>query len=263
VSTPGFYTNDKNIEQLKTLLTKKDPTAYEQFCASLSEKKTEDLWAFQAIRDAFGDNIDAAIRKMEKAGKEADVVLAGNPFNGKIKGCHDCDHLAPQKIKYSKLAFLQKLKDLKENIAQGNEGYNNAVLLGNAFYNMSHYGNARYFYETAVLGSNHSSPFSIDSVFASMLIDNSIAKKYYRLALEKAADDEQKAKCNYMIAKCDRNDWYNRHYYNNRENEYKYDDQVYMDWKVFDGLSQYSHTKYYQEVLKECGYFSTYVKRRK
>jgi len=263
VSTSHFYANDNNIEKLKALLTKNNPTPYEQFCASLSEKKEEGLWAFQAIRDAYGDNIDAAIEKMGKAGEEASVVLAGNPFNARINDCHDCDHMATQKVKYSKMFFLQKLKEMKGNIASGMDVYNNAVLLGNAFYNMSHYGNARYFYESAVLGSGHYSPFSIDSIFMPLLTDNSIARKYYSLALEKATDDEQRAKCHYLLAKCGRNEWYNRHYYNSRENEYKYNDRVYTDLKVFDGLSQYSQTKYYQEVLKECGYFSTYVKKKK
>ena len=262
VSTPGFYTNDRNIEQLKTLLTKNNKTAYEQFCASMSEKKTEDLWAFQSIKDAFADNIDEAIRKMEKAPKDAEILLAGNPFNGKIKDCHDCDHAAPQKIKYSKLAFLQKLNEMKDNITKGNDVYNNAMLAGNAFYNISHYGNGRYFYESAVLGQGHYSPFAIDSVFVPMLTANSVATKYYKLALENAADDEQKAKCSYMLAKCARNEWYNRHYYTNKENEYGYDDKVYIDWKIFDPLNQYSHTKYYQEILKECGYFNTYIKKK-
>jgi hypothetical protein len=263
VSTPVFYISDKNIEQLKTLLSKTDQTPYEKFCASISGKKTEDLWAFQAIHDAFTDNIDMSIKKMERAGKEPGVLLAGNPFNGKIKDCHDCDHTATQKIKYSKLDFLLKLKEMKDNIAKENEVFNNAMLLGNAFYNMSHYGNARYFYESGVLGSGHYSPFSIDSVFVPMLTDNTVARKYYQLALQNAADDEQKAKCNYMIAKCDRNTWYNSHYYSDKENEYKYDEQAETDWKIFDGLSKYGHTKYYQEVLKECGYFATYLKKKK
>ena len=71
VSTSGFYANDNNIEKLKALLTKKNPTPFEEFCASMSEKKTEELWAFQAIRDAYGENIDAAIEKMGQAGEEA------------------------------------------------------------------------------------------------------------------------------------------------------------------------------------------------
>lgn len=263
VSTPGFYGNDMNIEKLKALLTKSNPTPYEQFCASMSEKKPEGLWSFQAIREAYNDNIDAAIEKMGKAGEEANLVLAGNPFNARINDCHDCDHMAVQKIKYSKLFFLQKLKEMKDNITRGKDVYNNAVLLGNAFYNMSHYGNARYFYESAVVGSGHYSPFSIDSVFMPLLTDNSIARKYYSLALEKATDNEQKAKCHYLLAKCERNNWYNRNYYNNRENEYKYDDHVYTDLKAFDGLSQYSQTQYYREVLKECGYFRIYVKKKK
>jgi len=261
-STPEFYANDKNVELLKALQTKKNPTPFDQFCIVMSKKKVEDMWAFQAIREAFADNIDAALEKMKKAGGNAEVMLAGNPFNGKIKDCHDCDHLAPQKIKYNKLAFLEKLKEMKDNIVKGNDVYNNAMLLGNAFYNISHYGNARYFYESTVLGEGHYSPFTIDSVFVPMLTANSVATKYYKLALENATDDEQKAKCNYMIAKCGRNEWYNRNYYTNKENEYGYDNKILGDWKIFDGLSQYSHTKYYQEVLKECGYFNVYVKKK-
>lgn len=78
-----------------------------------------------------------------------------------------------------------------------------------------------------------------------------------------AVDHEQKSKCYYLLAKCDRNTRYNRNYYNNRENENKYDDPVYTDLKVFDGLSQYNQTRYYQEVLKECGYFRTYINKKK
>ena len=29
----------------------------------------------------------------------------------------------------------------------------------------------------------------------------------------------------------------------------------------FDSLKQYSDTRYYQEVLRECGYFRTYLKQ--
>jgi hypothetical protein len=259
----SFYTSNANVEQLKTLFTKNNRTSFESFCMEMSEKKLSDCWAFEAIVSAYNDRIDEAILQMEKAPGNGAIMLAGNPFNNRIADCHDCDHMAPQKIKYTKLAFLKKLKEMKDNVKAGTDVYNNALLLGNAFYNMSHYGNARIFYESAVLGTGHYSPFAIDSVFVPLLTSNTRAKEYYQLALDNAADDEQRAKCIYMITKCNRNEGYNRNYFSNRENEYKYDDNYLVNWSIYEPLQAYSRTKYYQEVLKECGYFNTYVQRKK
>ncbi len=259
LSSTGFYASNKNVEDMKAFLNKKEKTPFEKLCAALSVKKIDDLVEFQAIKLAYTDSIDAAIEKMNSLSGTT-TVLAGNPFNGRIQDCHDCDHEAAQKIKYTKLSFLKKIKELEQKINAGEEVYTNSVLLANAWYNISHFGNARFFYECKVIGEGFSQPSGIDSLFRRMLINMNLAAKYYTLGLQKAANDEQRAKCQYMLAKCQRNQWYNKNIYLKKGNDY--DDQLMVDLSFLNGfkaLKQYPNTQFYKEVIKECGYFKTYA----
>lgn len=257
-----FYTSNNNVEAMKAFFDKPNKSAYEALCVKLYSLKKSDLLEFQAIKLTFEDKLAEAVSKME-AGTNANRELLGNPFNGRINDCHDCDHQAPQKIKYTKLSLLKKMKEMQDKVAAGEDVYNNAMLLANAFYNITHYGNARYFYEGAITGTGQYSPFTIDSVFQDLLTDMKQASKYYNKALQAAATNEQKAKCHYMIAKCERNQWYNQTVYNDKENWYSGENPKgdFKGWAAFKALQQYSNTQYYKEVIKECGYFRTYIGR--
>jgi len=248
-----FYASNTNVEAMKAFLDKPNKTPYEALCAKLYTMKKSDLLEYQAVRLTFEDRLAEAITKMEGASNPG-LQLLGNPFNGRIQDCHDCDHEAPQKIKYSKISLLTKMKEMEDKIAAGDDVYNNSMLLANAFYNITHYGNARYYYEGKVMGGGHYSPVSIDSVFTQLLTDMKPAIKYYNKALQAAKTDEQKAKCHYMLAKCERNQWYNTTVYKNEE----YSGPDFKAWAGFKALKQYSNTQYYRDVIKECGYFRTY-----
>ena len=256
VSTSKFYADDKRVLALQTFLNRAGKTPYENYCASISHINKNGILEYQAIKSAYAGNLEDAIAKFSMDTADALIILPGNPFNGRIQDCHDCDFSAPQKIKYSKLAFIKKCKEMKDKATAGQDVYTNFVLLGNAYYNMSHYGNARAFYESAVIGSGHSSADYIDSAFRNMLTSMTIAVKCYQQALKAAVGDEQKAKCQYMLAKCERNEWYNSTA--GKDNQQLPD---FLEWKGFTALRQYSSTQYYKEVLKECGYFNTYSQK--
>ena len=78
---------------------------------------------------------------------------------------------------------------------------------------------------------------------------------------EAAKNKEQKAKCLYMIAKCERNEYYNKKY-SAIANVWEIPEEE-VNFIAFDGFvklkTNYSDTKYYQDVIGECGYFRTYV----
>jgi hypothetical protein len=265
VTDTKFYTSTDNIKQFKAFLGKTNPTPYEHFCIDISEKQLSDIWEFEAIQAAFAEKLDDAIAYIKNAKEAAQIELLGNPFNGKIKDCHNCDHEAPQKTKYTKLSFLEKMREMKQKIERNEDIYNNALLLGNAYYNITHYGNARYFYESKILGNVHYSPFSLEPDFKKQLTDNALAQKYYKLALQNATDKEQQAKCHYLIAKCERNEWYNENKFKDEKQYYSYDENGqnidFITWNGFKALQKLSDTKYYQEVLKECGYFAHIVEK--
>jgi hypothetical protein len=256
-----FYINDSDVEAMKSLLNKPNKTPYELLCTKLYTMTYNDLVEYQAIRLTYEDKLEEAIAKMETV--PASRQLPGNPFNGRLQDCHDCDHAATQKIKYTKQSLLKKMKAMQDNIKAGSEVYSNAMLLANAYYNLTHYGNARVFYEGNILGESQFSPYTIDSAFRGFATDMKLATKYYTMALKAAKTDEQKAKCHFMLAKCERNQWYNQTIYTNSNYEYGDRNKLpdFLPWNGFKSLQQYANTQFYKEAIKECGYFRSYSQK--
>lgn len=260
----SFFDNEKNLQAMKLFLAKNNKTEMEKIGVSVYDVTLEDINNYQAVVATFANKIPEAIDFMQKTNKLQEVKFSGNPFNGSIKDCHDCDHVAYQKKKYSQIDFLITLKTMQDNVAKGDEVYTNSILLGNAFYNITHFGNSRLFYEKNINGYGYS-PYDFRDKIREMITNCSLAKMYYQKALTNAKTNEQKAKCYYMIAKCERNEYYNNKYdpiKDSWENQFAVESSKvnFLAWNGFKELkNNYSNTKYYQEVINECGYFRTYV----
>ncbi|MNK67947.1 hypothetical protein D3C87_872950 [compost metagenome] len=256
----SFYDNEKDLLAIKSFLEKSNKTEIEKIGAGIYSLKLKDINNFQAIQATFKNKIPEAIAFMQQTDSVQYVKFLGNPFNGNIKDCHDCEHAAYQKRKYTYMDFLTTIKEMQDKLAQKEDVYTNSLLLGNAFYNISHFGNGRTFYEMSIVGYG-SSPYSFRDSMKEMITNNSVSKMYYQKAFDAASNKEQKAKCLYLISKCERNDYYNKKY--NAVNSYWeiQDDKVnFIAWNSFKALRKdYSDTKYYQDVIAECGYFRTYT----
>ncbi|KAF2341214.1 hypothetical protein [Flavobacterium tistrianum] len=256
----AYYDNEKNLLAIKSFLEKPNKTEIEKIGAGIYSLKLKDINNFQAVQATFKNKIPEAIEFMKQTDSVQHVKFLGNPFNGNIKDCHDCEHAAYQKRKYTYMDFLTTIKEMQDKLAQKEDVYTNSLLLGNAFYNISHFGNGRTFYEMSIVGYG-SSPYSFRDSMKEMITNNSVSKMYYQKAFEAATNKEQKAKCLYLISKCERNDYYNKKY--NAVNSYWeiQDDKVnFIAWNSFKALRKdYSDTKYYQDVIAECGYFRTYT----
>lgn len=251
-----YYLTGANQEAMKTFLMRNKKSPWEQLAVSIYDVTLSDIYEYQAVMSAYTNKIEQAIAFMEKSEKGKEVILEGNPFNGKIKDCNDCDHQAYQKVKYTKLSFLQKLKEMQDKVTKGEEVYSNSLLLANAFYNMTYYGNARSFYYSNIMdqGGNY-----IDEDYKPYLLNPALANSYYKKAFEAAANPEQKAKCVYMMAKCERNAFYTDNYHTNRY-DYRQPEVHFLAWNGFKKLkAEYSNTQYYKEVINECGYFQKYL----
>src|SRR5690606_11087906 len=141
-------------------------------------------------------------------------------------------HQAKQSVKYTSLSMLRKMKEMKTNIEVGNDVYNNALLLANAYYNTSYFGNARAFYYNSIFGEWGSNYISKEN--QSKLFDLSQAKKYYELAFKAASDNEQRAMISYMLAKVERNEFYFEDYFiPNTYWGYGYDQDMIKKWDGF------------------------------
>lgn len=256
----SFYDNEKNLLAIKNFLAKTNKTEIENIGAGIYSLKLKDINNFQAVQATFKNKIPEAIEFMKQADSVQYYKFLGNPFNGSIKDCHDCDHAAYQKRKYTQMDFLTTIKEMQDKLAKNEDVYTNSLLLGNAFYNISHFGNGRTFYEISIIGYG-SSPYSFRDKMKEMITNNSVSKMYYQKAFEAASTKEQKAKCIYLIAKCERNEYYNKKYNTYRSYWEIQDDKVnFIAWNGFKTLKKdYSDTKYYQDVIAECGYFNTYI----
>ena len=131
------------------------------------------------------------------------------------------------------------------------------------FYNLTFFGNLRSFNNSNILGYG-STPRSYSPKNRRLITDCKLAKSYYNLAYNKAGNDEQRARCQYLISKCERNEYYNIKY--SGENDWWGGNKNQIDfiaWNGFKNLKyKYSQTNFYREVIKECGYFKTYTQRR-
>lgn len=246
----AFYSNEKQLHDMQSQLLKTNKTPYEKYCESIYQLNIATLYEFEAISKTYNEDIESAIALMEKSGKNGETTLLSNPFNGGIKDCHDCDHALPQKTKYTKLSTVKKMKEMKDKLST--DPYNNALLLGNAYYNFTFYGSSRVYYYCPIIDMGTSYPEGINKIFANNLFDMTLAKKYYTMALNAATTDEQKAKCTYLLSKCERNEWYN----NGGGTK---EGINFIAFKNFIDLKKFSNTKYYKEVLNECGYFKKYA----
>lgn len=256
----SFYDNEKELLAMKTFLAKSNKSEIEKIAVGIYSLKLKDINNFQAVQATFKNKIPEAIAFIKETDSVQYSIFSGNPFNGSIKDCHDCDHAAYQKKKYSQIDFLNTIKAMQDKLAEKEDVYTNSLLLGNAFYNITHFGNGRSFYEINIVGYG-SSPYSFRDSMKKMITNCDLPKMYYQKAFEAAATKEQKAKCVYLLSKCERNEYYNKKY--NEVNSWweVEDDKVnFIAWNGFKTLrKEYSDTKYYQDVIAECGYFNIYV----
>jgi hypothetical protein len=252
----AFYQAPSHAEAMKAFLHKTNKSPWEKLAESIYAITLSDIYEYQAIMTAYAGKLDEAIVLMEQSIEGKNVELYGNPFNGKIKDCHDCDHAALQKVKYTKLSFLKKMKEMQSLVDKGQDVYNNSLLLGNAYYNMTYFGNARVFYYNDIINQYGN---YIDDYYQNYLLNCTTANQYYEKAFSTAVNAEQKAKCVYLMAKCERNAFYTKEYHSIFD--FWGDPEVaFRAWNGFKKLkAEYSNTRYYKEVINECGYFSKYV----
>jgi len=270
-SEQGFYDNKEQGARMEEFLLQENKNGWNTLFADLYPYNLSDIYESQAIYAYYQNRIEEAIDLMERATPQQvridrgydDIyynaaILRGNPFNGKIKDCNDCDHEAPQKVKYTKLDFLRKVQELKQHIEHGTDVYTNALLLGNAYYSTSFFGNARVFYYNTIIGEYGN---YISTKNQPYILGMSNAKMYYEKALSAAENKEQRAKVSYLMAKVDRNEFYRKSYLQNEEYYWADPEQtMFKAWTGFRNLkNDYADTKYYQEVIRECGYFRSYL----
>jgi hypothetical protein len=260
----GFYTNRANVQKLINLLNKPNKSAFEKTMLRYYHHTIDELYYHQGTILTYDEDLDGALKKITKANDN--TQLPANPFNGNINDCHDCDAAAPQKRKFTAVTFLKTLQAIKKELQANKNVYKNALLMANAYYNINYYGNARTFYQSDIISLGDVIYREYDkNPFIDLFTSQQIAEKYYLLARDHAETNEQRAKCTFMTSKCEHNSFYNQSDITAPPTiEQMFDKKALPTYyKYFAELKAYSKTNYYKEVLKECGYFKSYIAAKK
>lgn len=251
---PRIYLDSIATDSTEKLLEKPNKTAYEKAMLRFYPIKLGQLYYQQALLATYKENIPSAVRFISKADSSGMTHLQANPFNSAIDDCHDCEFGLTKPAK-TPIKVLQTIQALKQNIATDKEVYRSALQLGNAYYNITHYGNSRDFFQTSLSDASYQPEYYTDD-YKEMFTSQRIARKYYELALQKASTNEERAKCVFLLAKCERNTYYNAH---PRKDMYEPSQKIPPAGNWFKEMkAKYAATAYYKEVLRECGYFRKY-----
>ena len=201
---------------------------------------TADLQHELAIRRVL-DGDFAGAKKMFSMSTER---LRTDPFVMHIVDCHDCDHdKFGETATWTAQNLLDRLIELDAVAKQGGErGADAALALGNAMYNITENGNARSF-----TTNTHQ-----------LTLDATVAERYYKLAHDSTGKRELKAKAAWLAAKAELGTlFWQAQRTGTADTEIDYGKVVPTTW--YQTFKKYADTKYYKEVLKECGRFRTWA----
>ncbi len=253
----NIYRSISGIDMI--LAFKRNPgSAFDRFLVKNYMYSVEQLQELRALQYLYTGDFTNTIENFKLAGSNVQKELNADPFMIHIRDCHDCDFMAPH-TKYTKMSFAERMLTLSRAAqGQGEAAAAASFELANGFYNMSYYGNGRDIYDTE---HSNLAPFPIRSIFyvrppspnngdAEPALNMDLAEKYYLQALNLYSRKELKAKAAFMAAKTEQNRFYNTAKDPKAEPPRKY-------FKVLK--DSYADTQYYQEIIRECGSFRSYL----
>lgn len=249
-----LYRSNARIDALRAFIAKPAKSPFDEFLAKNYSRGygPQQLSEIKAINELYAGNFKAAAALLAQAEPAArDLPLEADPFTGRIKDCLDCDMEDKNATKYTRLSFVNRLIALAGQAERpGTEGAKASLLVGNALYNMSYYGNGRLIYRTSHYNFPGRSPLTVQT---------QLAEKYYKRAMERFSDRELQAKACFMAAKTEQNRYFamlNKKGLPHSDPRTETHSPIYFK-RLQD---QYANTKYYQEIIRECSYFRFYVK---
>ncbi|HNE56040.1 MAG TPA: hypothetical protein PK079_22940, partial [Leptospiraceae bacterium] len=243
----------ENTKKMISYFDRKDHSELEKFYQARSSLKKKHYQQLLGIHYALRDELELSLETF-KSIPNYKYTFQTDPFAIRKKDCYECDILPKSAKKYDSIYFIQKLIDLKKEAVQNkNKQAENYFLVANAFYNMSFFGTSK-FYRNDVHSFKQNYEMWQYSKFSKMdfpEMDNSTALKYYLLAASASNDPEFKAKMNFFAAKAELNEWHvqNKNY-----------DKHFQSGLYYSILKKnFSNTRYYSEIIKECIYFARYI----
>lgn len=250
------------IEDLLAVCREDSPNRLEREMVNRPNGTTieNDLIDMRATAYLSRFQLEAALKTLQEMDRtEWDGYGLFNPFIERINDCIHC-RLPDTLQLFNKGELIERLLDLDY---QGKADPGNAAPLfyriGVAFYNMTYFGPswraADYYRSGASLRPRFlqdgnslipAPPYPFGNVEN---FDCSPALEYFERARSLTTDPELGARATFWAAKCEQNTYY-AYRYAGMQRSYQYFDDL---------IANYSNTRYYQRVIRECKYFSDYA----
>jgi hypothetical protein len=237
------------LVRLINFMNRPSKTPFEEYmlsCYKVSLSKVYELYGTVMLRQS---RLQEAKDDFALAGELED--LPADPFNMHLKDCHDCDFKEAKSKTYTKGSLVVKLMDLeKVSDIPGPDQANAAFQAGNAYYNMSYYGN------TWMAKAYSRSTYDLKDQFP----DCSLAAYFYQKAIKASDNNEFKARCVFMLSKCTHNGFFT----NGEDSVFpKPGTDKFNEYHAADLAlkGSYRDTKFYEEAIGECSWFKDYVKQ--
>lgn len=264
----GFYKKNTEIRLVDEILgmSQNPQTVYERYLSEqvLGKDHLLDIKGTILLRKGevqAAHDIFASISPEYQADENRYFILHANPFEDKIRDCHECaeEKYAANK-QMNKLWLTNELlkyeKEAKNPATAANAQYKMAV----AWYNMTYFAPAW----RALMFSRGSTDLEfmlqkpdeytnqayIDGLKEGVFCDMQPAIKAAQAAIAANPDKELAAKLNFLLAKCKQNELYVGIGQNKNVTSF---------YALLQ--KQYADTKFYKEAIKECGYFDNFVRK--
>lgn len=257
-SSIDFYHQTELTDTMINFMERPKHNPFEAYILKRYHLTLNQVYNIKGIELLYQYNFKEAIAQFNKITNEENLLA--DPFTLRIVDCHDCDFADTLKELYTRKTFAQKMLQLQQSVeTEKNKetAAHNAWLFANALYNMSYFGNGRFIAETplAWLENDYYTDFDHRKKRAESYYNCSEALNYYIKAQNLTSNKELAAQCAWGAAKCEQN---------LKLMEYlPWQSQKPVDFEAgtyfLEMQNKYVGTKYYKEVLNECGYFCTYI----
>lgn len=259
----------KDVEQLYTLLDKKQPTKFESYIMTHNVIKKATVTDFAGTAYLRDYDFENAINWFKKSADKKNAVIGTNPF---IDILYDREEALPAEARFSttKQAFAEEMLRLQKMAASDKANASKHLYkMALGFYNMTYYGHAWKLVQYYRSGSDGYYIPDNATAFQKEYYGCFKAHEYFEKAMNSSSDKNFKARCLFMMAKCSQKIVHQPQYSEFGTNWDKYDAAQADYFKLFKYnkyfpqlVKEYGSTPFYKEVYNSCSYLRDFVKKK-
>ena len=261
-------TDIKNVEKIYDLFTSKNLNDFDSYLIKNNALTINDITDFAGTAYLRNYSYTKAIEWLVKSGSSKKDTIYKSAF---IDLLNDREERLPTEIKKtSKLAFAQEMLQA-QNLANSDKINSSKHLykIATGMYNMTYYGHAWELVQYYRSGSDGYYIPENATEFQKQYYGCYAAHDMFKNAMTASKDNNFKAKCLFMMAKCSQKIVQKPQYY---EFGSRYDDfsnaekayyPLFMQNKYFPQFSnEYAGTVFYKEAITRCSYLRDFVKKK-